>query len=53
MITHYQRILKFVKPDQVHVMVDGVIALSGGKDLAEELEAKGYDWVRLGVAEAT
>ncbi|MGP8071702.1 MAG: Fe-S cluster assembly ATPase SufC [Thermoplasmata archaeon] len=52
-ITHYQRILKFVKPDQVHVMVDGVIALSGGKDLAEELEAKGYDWVRLGVAEAT
>jgi Fe-S cluster assembly ATP-binding protein len=51
-ITHYQRILKFVKPDQVHVMVDGVIALSGGRDLAEELEAKGYDWVRLGVTEA-
>jgi Fe-S cluster assembly ATP-binding protein len=52
-ITHYQRILKFVKPDRVHVMVDGVIALSGGRELAEELEAKGYDWVRLGVADAS
>ncbi|HTX63551.1 MAG TPA: Fe-S cluster assembly ATPase SufC [Acidimicrobiales bacterium] len=51
-ITHYQRILKFVKPDRVFVMVDGAIALSGGRELAEELEAKGYDWVRLGVAEA-
>ena len=48
-ITHYQRILKYLKPDRVHVMVDGAIALSGGKDLAEELEAKGYDWVRLGL----
>ncbi|HLM71008.1 MAG TPA: Fe-S cluster assembly ATPase SufC [Thermoplasmata archaeon] len=49
-ITHYQRILKYLKPDSVHVMVDGVIALSGGRDLAEQLEAKGYDWVRLGAA---
>jgi len=49
-ITHYQRILKYVKPDRVHVMVDGVIALSGGRDLADRLEAEGYDWVRLGVA---
>jgi Fe-S cluster assembly ATP-binding protein len=49
-ITHYQRILKYLKPDRVHVMVDGAIALSGGKELADELEAKGYDWVRLGVA---
>jgi Fe-S cluster assembly ATP-binding protein len=48
-ITHYQRILKYLKPDQVHVMVDGVIALSGGRDLADQLEAKGYDWVRLGI----
>jgi len=48
-ITHYQRILKFLKPDQVHVMVDGVVALSGGRELAEELEAKGYDWVRVGM----
>jgi Fe-S cluster assembly ATP-binding protein len=50
-ITHYQRILKYLRPDAVHVMVDGVIALSGGRDLAEQLEAKGYDWVRVGIAE--
>jgi len=49
-ITHYQRILKYLKPDRVHVMVDGAIALSGGRDLPEQLEAKGYDWVRLGIA---
>ncbi len=49
-ITHYQRILKYLKPDRVHVMVDGVVALSGGRELAEELEQKGYDWVRVGVA---
>ncbi|MFZ1023621.1 MAG: Fe-S cluster assembly ATPase SufC [Thermoplasmata archaeon] len=49
LITHYQRILKYVKPDSVHVMVDGSIALSGGKGLADELEAKGYDWVKLGI----
>jgi len=48
-ITHYQRILKFLRPDRVHVMVDGVIALSGGRELAEELEAKGYDFVKVGV----
>jgi Fe-S cluster assembly ATP-binding protein len=48
-ITHYQRILKYLKPDRVHVMVDGVVALSGGRELAEELEAKGYDWIRVGV----
>lgn len=52
-ITHYQRILKYLQPDRVHVMVDGVIALSGGRDLAEELEAKGYDFVRVGVPGAT
>lgn len=50
LITHYQRILKYLKPDRVHVMVDGVIALSGGKELAEELETKGYDWVKIGAA---
>jgi Fe-S cluster assembly ATP-binding protein len=48
-ITHYQRILKYLKPDRVHVMVDGVIALSGGRDVAEELEAKGYDFIRSAV----
>ena len=51
-ITHYQRILQFVKPDSVHVMVDGVIALSGGRELAQELEAKGYDWVKVGLTSA-
>jgi Fe-S cluster assembly ATP-binding protein len=51
-ITHYQRILQFLKPDSVHVMVDGVIALSGGHELATELEAKGYDWVKVGLADA-
>jgi Fe-S cluster assembly ATP-binding protein len=48
-ITHYQRILKFVKPHRVFVMVDGAVALSGGRELAEELEAKGYDWVKVGL----
>ncbi len=49
-ITHYQRILKYLNPDRVHVMVDGVVALSGGRELALELEAKGYDWVKVGAA---
>jgi Fe-S cluster assembly ATP-binding protein len=42
MITHYQRLLNYVQPDRVHVFVDGRIVRSGGKDLALELEAKGY-----------
>ncbi|WP_436343264.1 ABC transporter ATP-binding protein [Natronorubrum sp. FCH18a] len=45
-ITHYQRILDYVEPDHVHVMLDGKIAKSGGAELAEQLEDKGYDWVR-------
>ncbi|ELY92680.1 ABC transporter ATP-binding protein [Natrialba taiwanensis] len=45
-ITHYQRILDYVEPDHVHVMLDGEIAKSGDASLAEELEDKGYDWVR-------
>ena len=45
-ITHYQRILDYVIPDRVHVMLDGEIAMSGDAELAEELEEKGYDWVR-------
>jgi Fe-S cluster assembly ATP-binding protein len=44
-ITHYQRILNYITPDRVHVLVDGRIALSGDKDLALELETKGYSWV--------
>ncbi len=46
MITHYQRILDYVEPDYVHVMVDGEIVESGGKELAEKLEDEGYDWVK-------
>ena len=45
-ITHYQRILDYVEPDHVHVMLDGEIAMSGGPELAEKLEDQGYDWVR-------
>jgi Fe-S cluster assembly ATP-binding protein len=44
-ITHYQRLLDFIVPDVVHVMVNGQIIKSGGKDLALELEAKGYGWL--------
>lgn len=44
-ITHYQRLLNYIVPDRVHVMVDGQIVLSGDKDLALKLEAEGYDWV--------
>ena len=44
-ITHYQRLLNYVVPDFVHVLHDGKIIKSGGKELALELEAKGYDWV--------
>jgi len=46
LITHYQRILDYVKPNRVHVMVDGRIVLSGGLELVNELEANGYEWVR-------
>ena len=46
LITHYQRILRYIEPDHVHVMLDGRLVTSGGKGLAEELEEKGYDWVR-------
>jgi Fe-S cluster assembly ATP-binding protein len=45
-ITHYQRILNYIKPDHVHILVNGRIVMSGGPDLALELEEKGYDWVR-------
>ncbi|MBI1799810.1 MAG: Fe-S cluster assembly ATPase SufC [Candidatus Eisenbacteria bacterium] len=45
-ITHYQRILNYIKPHRVHVMLDGSITLSGGPELALQLEEKGYDWVR-------
>lgn len=44
-ITHYQRLLDYIVPDYVHVMYDGKIVMTGAKELALELEAKGYDWV--------
>ncbi|MDT8394109.1 MAG: Fe-S cluster assembly ATPase SufC [Bacteroidales bacterium] len=45
-ITHYQRLLEYIIPDVVHVLYDGRIVLSGGKELAIELENKGYDWIK-------
>jgi Fe-S cluster assembly ATP-binding protein len=50
MITHYQRLLNYITPDVVHVMANGRILTSGGKGLALELEAKGYDWIVEGEA---
>ena len=44
-ITHYQRLLKYIEPDFVHVLIDGQIVKSGGKELALELEEKGYNWL--------
>jgi Fe-S cluster assembly ATP-binding protein len=44
-ITHYQRLLNYIVPDYVHVLVDGRIVRSGGKELALELEEKGYSWL--------
>ncbi len=52
-ITHYQRILRYIEPDHVHVMLDGRIVTSGAKELADELEDKGYDWVRQEFGSAT
>jgi Fe-S cluster assembly ATP-binding protein len=55
LITHYQRILNYITPDFVHVMMDGRIVKSGGKELAHELEAKGYEGIRkeLGIEAGT
>ncbi|HAL55067.1 MAG TPA: Fe-S cluster assembly ATPase SufC [Bacteroidetes bacterium] len=46
-VTHYQRLLNYIVPDFVHVLIDGRIAKSGGKDLALDLEEKGYDWIKV------
>ena len=51
-VTHYQRLLQYIIPDVVHVLIDGRIARSGGKELAIELEKKGYEWVRKETAGA-
>jgi len=54
-ITHYQRLLNYIKPDFVHVMMQGRIVRSGGPELAERLEKEGYDWIKeeLGIVEET
>jgi Fe-S cluster assembly ATP-binding protein len=53
-ITHYQRLLNYIQPDFVHVMMQGRIVKSGGPELAERLEAEGYDWIKeeLGIEDA-
>lgn len=45
-ITHYERILRYIKPDHMHVLIDGQIALSGGPELVKRVELEGYDWIR-------
>ena len=45
-VTHYQRLLNYIVPDRVHVLAEGRIVKSGGRELAQELEARGYDWIR-------
>ena len=45
-ITHYERILNYIKPDHLHILMDGKVVLSGGPEVVKELEQKGYDWVR-------
>jgi Fe-S cluster assembly ATP-binding protein len=49
LVTHYQRILNYITPDQVHVLMDGRIVRSGGPELAHELEERGYDWIKEAV----
>jgi Fe-S cluster assembly ATP-binding protein len=46
LVTHYQRILNYIKPDKVHVMMNGKFVREGGPELALELEEKGYDWIK-------
>ena len=55
MITHYQRLLNYITPDFVHVMMNGRIVKSGGPELAQRLEAEGYDWIKkeLGIEDET
>jgi Fe-S cluster assembly ATP-binding protein len=47
-ITHYNRILNYIRPDTVHVLIDGQVVRSGGADLANEIEERGYDWLMAG-----
>ena len=52
LVTHYQRLLNYIVPDRVHVLFKGRIVRTGGKELALELEEKGYDWIKEAVASA-
>jgi len=54
-ITHYQRLLNYIKPDHVHIIMQGKIVKSGGAELAERLEAEGYEWIKdeLGIEDET
>ncbi len=45
LITHYQRLLNYIQPDFVHILYDGKIVKSEGKELAQEVESRGYDWL--------
>ena len=51
-VTHYQRLLNYIVPDFVHVLTEGRIVRSGGKELALELEEKGYGWLEQSVVES-
>src|SRR5699024_2296100 len=55
MITHYQRLLNYIEPDHVHVMMQGRVVKSGGAELAKKLEENGYDWIKeeLGIEDVT
>ena len=55
MITHYQRLLNYIEPDKVHVMMQGKVVKSGGFELAKKLEEQGYDWIKeeLGIEDET
>ena len=49
LVPHYQRILNYVVPDKVHVLINGRIVKSGGKDLAKQIEEQGYDWIEADI----
>ena len=49
-ITHYQRLLDYIKPDIVHVLIDGKIVKTGGPDLALKIENEGFDWIKAEIS---
>jgi Fe-S cluster assembly ATP-binding protein len=50
LVTHYERLLELIVPDRVHVLAGGRIVKSGGKELARELDERGYDWIQAGAS---